>query len=670
MASNNDKKSRSFTDQTSRLGAIRREVQRDFAEMQKENALVRKMKKGSVSADKTNSKVKVDNYGNVLEDSYGEVSRNSKGYVILGKDGYIRDALGNIVKGVQGRPLKARIPYAPTDTAKNSLIKKRIAQDEAYLRPDGTVDYDKYGVVKRNSDGIVILGADNIFRDQNGFALFDSNGIVLEKPKNVRYIGVSDILVENLPKIAKGVKKTSSPKKPSNYTKDDTVLMNHLLNIKIPNGYYPQQDLTIKDLLDPSKNLVPDYTKILLNLAPKFFLRNSPVSRVILNVVALVLSDTIPYPELKSKLSNEILKVLSGARQQASVLFAKFVLTRFKDHPETLRFLRAFPFIKIVPVILAAFTIYGGVKKNLRGSLDSSISLFFSEGLVPLKLDKNEVVTRKFLEDNKVISKGDTVVNLKNLGLFNTDTVRDNIQKGISLKKVLTFFYGSNLTVTLEVTNPYIGVRTESITQIELVKNSGDVKVIAKNIDFKVSRILNKLSENVSHFENILHDINTYKTIRDTVQTLEQAEKIISEASKSPQKYSQEVVGSLKKQVESRGKTVDDLIQKLKYISIKNKVEDIAKNSDILNYHTIDFSNKLVDILNFLKSRETALISLRKEITKANTDNINIIKIICDNTITEIEASIPKISELAAKTDIRSIFEKINNFDTRKIRIL
>lgn len=611
---------------------------------------------------KVDDKPELDGNGNVISDIHGEVYRDNKGYVIVGKDGLIRDALGYIIKDARDLPLKAKLDYAPTESKKKSVKNRRILEDEANLNPDGSVDYDKYGVVKREKNGMVVLGPDGIFRDSRGLVLKNAKGIVLKKLNNIKYNRIEDIDVSLLPTKRSSIK---AAKKVSvkNYTEDDKTVLNLLLGIKIPDGYYSEKNLKLKDLIDPARNLVPNFTKVFLNLYPSFFLSSSATTNIVINVLALILSDAIPYPELKKKLTDEILVVLSSARKQANFVFAKFVLTKFKNNPETVKTLKSIPYIKLIPIILAAFTIYGGSSKNLPNSLQAGISLFLAESSVLLQLNKKEVVTRSYLEAEKIISPGETTINLKKLGLFYKTSAIDNREKGIKIEKILTFFSGSNsLNVGLMIYNPYTETKSSAVSQIKPIKTQEDVQIIIKETEDQAAKVIKILDDAINHFEDILKDIKTVKDILELEESKKEMVTVLTIRKNNPNFYSAALITSSENAVNNTEKRIESLKRTLKFITIDSTATAYYSNSI--------FSVKVLTILNFLKSRQVALVSLRKDISKANKDNINIIKIITQNTNNEVRGNLPKIAALLDKTDIGAVYIKIKDFDTSKLNIL
>lgn len=610
----------------------------------------------------------LDRNGNVISDIHGEVYRDKQGYVILGKDGLIRDALGYIVKDAKFLPLKVKFDYAPTESKKSSLNKKRILGDEAVLNPNGTVDYDKYGVVKRGKNGRVVLGVDGIFRDSKGFALKDLDGFILKKHKNFKYNRIEDIDTALLP--SKKSSTRASPKKVSikNYTDDDKTVLNLLLNIKVPEGYYTEKNLKMKDLIDPARNLVPNFTKVFLSLYPSFFLSSSATTNIVINILALILSDAIPYPELKKKLTDEILLVLSSARKQASFVFANYILTNFKNNPGTVKILKSIPYIKIIPIILAGFTIYGGANKNLPDSLQAGISLFLADSSVPLLLNKKEVVTRSYLENEKIISPGDTTINLKKLGLFYKTSSIDNKEKGIAIEKILTFFSSGNLKIELVVYNPYTETKSVSATEIDIIKTDYALATEINKTTKRADRNIVKLNENIKYLEDLLQDINTIKKIRELNENKVAEEKFLKtqqdnkDVNASKGYYSEQAIAYREKSISAITNKINELTNVLKFSGSNTLCID--------RYNTLLFSSKVLSILNFLKSRRLAVVSLLKDISKANKENINIIKIITNNTITEIDGRVSTINDILLKTNIAHVYNRIKDFDTSKLNIL
>ena len=75
--------------------------------------------------------------------------------------------------------------------------------------------------------------------------------------------------------------------------------MDQLLNIKVPEGYYPRENLVVRDLINPDNKIIPNIDKILLNIAPGFFLKNNPAAKILAALISLVVSDVIPYPKIK-----------------------------------------------------------------------------------------------------------------------------------------------------------------------------------------------------------------------------------------------------------------------------------------------------------------------------------------------------------------------------------
>jgi hypothetical protein len=607
---------------------------------------------------KVDDKLVLDNNGNVISDIHGDVYRDKRGYVVVGKDGLIRDALGYIVKDARDIPFKAKLDFAPTESKKSSLKKKRILDDEVVLNTDGTVDYDKYGVVKRTKNGVVVLAPNGVFRDSKGFVLKNDKGFVLKKPDYIKYNSLEDI--EALP-VKKSSAKTAKKVSLKNYTEDDKTILNLLLNIKVPEGYYTDSGLKLKDLIDPARNLVPNFTKVFLSLYPSFFLSSSATTNIVINVLALILSDAIPYPELKKKLTDEILSVLSSARKQANFIFAKFVLTNFKNNPETVKILKSIPYLKIIPIILAAFTIYGGSSKNLSNSLQSGISLFLAESSVPLRLNKKEVVTRSYLETEKIISPGDTTINLKKLGLFYKTSAIDNKDQGISIEKILTFFSGASLSIELNVYNPYTETKSAAVTQIKLIKTDSDVKAIILETQNTANRTIKKLNENINHFEDILADIATVAKIKKETAYNTNIEKFLQEKKARNISYTVQEMTSIEMEVVKITEKINSLVGSLKRISA---------DSELSSYNTLQFSTKVLNILNFLKTRQVALTLLLKDISKSTKENANSIKIITDNTVTEVNGSLPKIKELLDKTNINALYNKISNFNIEPLNIL
>lgn len=607
---------------------------------------------------KVDDKPELDDNGNVISDIHGEVYRNKQGYVIVGKDGLIRDALGYIIKDARDLPLKAKLDYAPTESKKKSVKNRRILEDEANLNPDGSVDYDKYGVVKREKNGMVVLGADGVFRDSRGFVLKNAKGIVLKKLNYIKYNRIQDIEVANLPSkksSGKEIKKISV----KNYTEDDKVILNLLLNIKVPDGYYTETNLKLKDLIDPARNLVPNFTKVFLSLYPSFFLSSSSTTNIVVNMLALILSDSIPYPELKQKLTDEILIILSSARKQANFIFAKFVLTNFKNNPESLKILKSIPYIKLIPIILGAFAIYGGSNKNLANSLQSGISLFLADSSVPLKLDRREVVTRSYLEDEKIISQGDTTINLKKLGLFYKTSAIDNKEKGIAIERILTFFSGGSLNIEMIVFNPYTETKSAAVTQIKLVKTENDLKTIIEASKKSANIAMVNIDENIKYFQNLLGDIIIVAKIKDQTQIIENIKEYLKR--RQVNTSTSREIESLQMQISKIKSRIESDVKDLKFVSA---------DSVLGEYNTLPFSAKVVNILNFLKSRKAALVSLLKDIPKSNKENANIIKIITDSTTSNVKENLTKIEGLLDKTDIKAVYSKILGFDDNNLRLV
>lgn len=681
----------------------------------------------------------VDLHGNVLSDIYGDVHRDINGYVIIGLDGVIRDALGYVVKDDLDQPLIAKWDYITSSNTAEKLIEQKIKKDEVHFDSKGRVAWDQYGLVKRNNLGNVIVGPEGIIRDFKGFALYNKKGEVLQKGRMHRYNKVSKIDPFNLPipkskslsknnwskyinkeleqneqiknliflcekappgkvldpylkiyidadseegkKYKTFHKKCLLEKKVSEFTAEDKKIMDQLLNIKVPEGYYPRENLVVRDLINPDNKIIPNIDKILLNIAPGFFLKNNPAAKILAALISLVVSDVIPYPKIKKYISDNMLKIINKARQKTSFLFSKIMLTLFKEKPKSLEILKNIPISTVLPIILGTFTLYAGTRKNIPSSLSTAIQLFTAKTNVKIVLDTDSPVgqTRVYLQDTGVLSKGETTINLEKLGLFDENSAKDNSRDGIKIRKNTLSQNPVLLFVELISSVPYLKNTKKNLAgEISIIKNEvelnklkmrkdADIRLTIENLKKIKEKYIIALDNIVKIVElNILQQtqrltIEKLIAMKDNAMGAEEKKKIegqIKEYRDGPKEIQEKMKnGELPEKiiVEFAAKSALSRLAIRDFVKIEvikqslissNLLKDDAEHAIKVVLHaanSMDYSDTIRSNLNIIDDITFNLNNARKDLHNAKLKNINLIFLRINDTESVLNSVIRKI---------------------------
>jgi hypothetical protein len=599
--------------------------------------------------------------GQVLYDNYGTVQTDKNGKVIIGNDGVIRDYLGYVVKDAKGNPLIAKYTFDPKSSiAKKIFTEKMIADNQVYLNKFGQVERDRFGIVKRNSNGEVVIGPEGIIRDEKGFALFDSDSNVLRKGPTHIYntpLDFNDISVKldidelnNLIKMCKNSPpgklynpkskkyiKRNSPKGmlledfnktcAENQTKidpKDKVIIETILNLKVPKGVYPSDNLLLKDVLAPENKMIPDVNNALIKAAPEFFVSNTLIGQIISAVIIILMSTVSENKDLKRKFIDKLLSVISKARKKATFIYLDLVLRFFKNKPEIVKLLTSVSLLSSIPLLVGSLFIY---RKNFKNSLDR----YVSSKVVPLILDTASPLdkTRVFLESSGVINKGDTVVNPVKLSL-ESDYFINNNKRGIYINYNL-LNKKDNLLVKFLTTNVYLdNAMTPVVEQLRLVKTENELYEVKGDLYFIVSDILNDILKYETTYYAAIDFINKAQTLRDIDIELNYAESRFS-----PKEYN--TSPGYMKNIFKKESILEFFRQSgMNYNKETQKI--LIEAGDNLMY-----SNILRDNLNILAKVKYNMNIAKLDIQKATIRNINTVLVNLKASLSVFKSTLSKV---------------------------
>lgn len=439
----------------------------------------------------------LDIHGNVLSDIYGEPTRDTNGYVIPGLDNVVRDARGRAMKDVSGQVLYYK---------KNTIdLEERELLDGVIKDDKGKVIGDSYGAVKRNNNGEVIVGSEGVIRDSLGYVMKNAEGKPLIKGRRYKFINKDEIDPFTL--ITKPYVKTAEIPKEYSYIIDE------MLKIKIPKGYFEKDNLELKDLLDKNSYSPPVVSKTIVSLAPEFFIKNNTAARALVVILSYVLTQ-IPWETVRREVISKILEIISKSRKQANLEFVKFVLNLEETNPEILKVIKKVPFKKIIALTTTAYIGFAATNKMAPQALNAAINSVLKQTTIPLLLESKEESdsTRKYLEEKKIINVSDSVINLGKLGLLDENTVKDN--KGIKIK-----YMPGNDTEPLYIydfviTNKYISnIKKNIVTRVNPVDSSKIKELAIANMKRKIKNTLERVQENKNKHVNAVEYMKIVKNI-------------------------------------------------------------------------------------------------------------------------------------------------------------
>jgi hypothetical protein len=559
----------------------------------------------------------VDKFGNVISDIYGEPSRDKNGYIILGLDRVIRDYRGRAVKDILDEPLI----FKPNKTEKS----KRIIDEEIVFNDSEEIIGDRYGAVKRNSKGEVIIGPEGIIRDKDGFVMYSATDVVLKKGYRFNYISKEDIdpFTLLLPPINREINV-------SGVKSEDKIILDKLLNIKVPEGYFEQSNLKMNDLLDENIMANPDIVKNLLRVAPDFFIQDNFTTRVIVTIISFIVSNIIPWKDAKRFLASKFLDIISNSKNNANIKFANFILKLEKTNPKIHKKISTFTFPDLLKVLLGGYTLLVTGKKLAPQALSSSINTFINKTNVKLILDSNRSVdvTRIYLENNKLINKRSNTIDLSKLGLLNENSVGDNALKGIKIEFsqddkdfplyisnfTITNIYSSNLKKnTVFRINPYKNNQNKLDLISEYKNRTEDILKRAKDIIFGYA--------NAVSYMNLIEDVTLDNQILKNIRLSDNKE--------------------IKKYISDKNKSISEKLDILKAANINVTPDEI----NLINKIRLsrNFSNLLRSSHNSLNDVIFTSEKIISDLSKITLKNYNIEFFILDDTLGSLSIILDKI---------------------------
>jgi hypothetical protein len=559
----------------------------------------------------------IDKFGNVISDIYGEPSRDNNGYIILGLDRVIRDYRGRAVKDILDQPLI----FKPNKTEKS----KRIIDEEIVFNDSGEIVGDRYGAVKRNSKREVIIGPEGIIRDKDGFVMYSASDVVLKKGYRFNYISKEDIdpFTLILPPIKREINV-------SDVKSEDKIILDKLLNIKVPEGYFEQSNLKMNDLLDENITANPDIIKNLLRVAPDFFIQDNLTTRVIVTIISFIVSNIIPWKDAKRFLSSKFLDIISNSKNNANIKFANFILKLEKTSPKIHKKISTFTFPDLLKILLGSYTLLVTGKKLAPQALSSSINAFINKTNVKLILDSNRSVdvTRIYLENNKLINKGSNTIDLSKLGLLNENSVGDNALKGIKIEFSQDDkdfpLYISNFTIT----NIYSSnLKKNTIFRINPYKNNQNKLDLISEYKIRTEDILKRAKDVIFGYANAVSYMNLIEDV-----TLDN--QILKNIRLSDNK-------EIKKYISDKNKSISEKLNILKAANINVTPDEINLINKIrLSRNFSDLLRSSHNSLNDIIFTSEKIIS---DLSKITLKNYNIEFFILDDTLGSLTIILDKI---------------------------
>lgn len=464
----------------------------------------------------------------------------------------------------------------------------------------------------------------------------------------------------NTVKSAKG-----SPAKSRVDSKDDKEVLDKILDIKIPEKFYSKPNLVLRDLLRPGDtNLVAGITKALFSLAPSVLFGDSTVVKILVRIIALLISNAIPYEEVKVYIVSKMLKIIKNTKVGINFAFTESFLKLFKKKPASIKIFRNLSFAIVLPVVLGSFAFYkkSNNEENMFKYLEEASKAFLTKNFAPFNTETKELTgqTREYLVSQRIIKREDSVVKLEKLGIYSSEISKLN-PNGITIiyNPILGSAKPLNLRFTAHV--PYLDNATKFLSgDITVVVSQQQLETVKQSLLELVKFYIENLQEIDIMYSSILENISLverYATIKRahdyTISDLRQNSsneakikayensgiKIIEERdtkSGLARKYSLPEL-AISQFIEMR-----DIRKRLSYSSL-----DIEKHSNVIleASNSVQFAGVLRANLNIIKDTESKLRSAKRDVTSATLKNINILVLRIEDTASVLSSAIQRIKK-------------------------
>jgi hypothetical protein len=448
-------------------------------------------------------------------------------------------------------------------------------------------------------------------------------------------------------------------------------ILDQILNIQIPDNYYPGKKLVLKDLVkQQDSGIILEITKGLYGLFEKIGLGSS-IAFAFIKIIALIASSAIPFPEVRTFIIAKTLAIIKTAKSTANLLFAEIYFKLFDKKLSTVSYYKKLSFATVLPVVIGSFYFFSssvggrtGNQESIVRFLEDSYKKALSKNYTPFFTETSEITgeTNKFLVSEKIIKEGETTIKLEKLGINDPEISKLN-PKGVGITYNPVF--GTDKPINLKFTArvPYLDNSEKFLSgDVGLVKKSKDIESIKEKLTYLVKFYEENLGGISSWYTTIQRITNLSKRYDDLVRTInytvedmkrngepvlkiqiyeDLGQKILTEGL---QKKSLSVKYDLPEQAISNFIELKDIMSQLLLSGINISNQNIRQK--ILEAsRTPQFVNTLRSNLNIINDTRKKLLEANRDIKSSNLKNINLVSLRVDDATSVIASSINRIKK-------------------------
>lgn len=522
-----------------------------------------------------------------------------------------------------------------------------------------------------------------------------------KKPSNPKKLGSGPTKIKSSPvKPASSSKKpASSSNKPMSATKkpvsaakkpgnvDDKVILNKILDIKVPEKYYSKPNLALRDILTPGdNNLAKGVAKQVLKILPSVLI-SDPRYNILINILAFLLSDAIPYEPVKVFIIDKIVKILNENKGGINFSFTKAFLKLRTGNSVSLKALRNLSFLAVLAIMTGAYVAYKktGDEKGIFKYVNQLVNQVRSKTSSPFTTETTELTgeTRNYLVEQKIIKAGDTTVRLEKLNILSPEISNLN-PKGINIVFNPVANTKNPLTLKLSATVPYLDNSTKFLSgEVKINRTTRDLK----DIQEELSNVLLFYKENLSQISQLYAKVleNISLVVRyDTIQRAHSytIEDLIQEGGNNSASKIR-IYENSGEEILKEGLSVKKLAERysLPELAISNFLE-MKKITDTLAYSGINikahsdvilkaslsstFLTALRDNINIIRNTQSKLDQASRDAKSSTLKNINIVSLRIEDTASVLSNAIQRI-KVYDRDNVEKFFSETNNLNTIKI---